>query len=303
MDYKKANRTYLYMIVTTMLLVLMLLFVVPFLPNGLSIVVNNFLCELAILIPTAAMVLYHNDRFLVLVPFRKIRISTALLVVLFTFLIFPLSNFVNALSMLFVDNAVESVSDQVLAEPLGLMLLSIGLFGPFVEEFVFRGVIFSSYKRTGQIVGAIILSSALFGMMHMNFNQFAYGMAMGIMLALLVEATGSILSSFLAHAVFNSTEVIMMFMSAEMEEVVDSGIGEAAISDAMYLVLLFVSAIFSTFLAVLVLRWMAKIEGRLEYFVSIPKKRGQGFKLVTFGLVGAVFLTILYMVLAELSLI
>ena len=215
MDYRRANRAYLYMILSTIGLVLVLS--LWYLNGGaeVSILMNNILSEAVVLIPALAAVFYSGDKLSVLIPFHKIHISSALLIVVYVLTLFPLVAFVNSVSMLFVENTVSALSDDVIAMPMWVMILSIGLLGPFIEEVVFRGIILQSYQRTGRIIGSIVLSSVLFGMMHMNFNQFAYGAVMGVMLALLVEATGTVLASFIAHAVFNTIEVVMMFLSSD----------------------------------------------------------------------------------------
>ena len=218
MDYRRANRAYLYMIISTLALVLILTAWTFNTGRELPILANNLLSELVVLVPAIATILYSGDRLRVVIPFKRIRISSALLTVLYVLLLFPLVTFINSVSMLFVDNTIVGLSEQILSMPMWQMFLSIGIFGPFVEEIVFRGFFLQSYQRTGRIIGSMILSSVLFGMMHMNFNQFAYGAAMGLMLSLLVEATGSVLSSFIAHATFNSIEVVLMYATSDLME-------------------------------------------------------------------------------------
>jgi membrane protease YdiL (CAAX protease family) len=266
--------------------------------TAMPIMLNNFLSEMMIFIPALAMVFFHGDKISVLVPFKKIRIPSALLIPLYVLLLFPLVVFINSLSMLFVDNTVVEMADQILELPLWQMLLSIGIFGPFIEEFVFRGVILQSYQRTGRIIGSIILSSILFGMMHLNINQFAYGAAMGIMFALLVEATGSVLSSFLAHALFNSAEVILMYMEKDVlsqaQEYMDSMElkNTILISVGVY----FVLAVIGTALALCVLVKIANLERRQEFFASIPKCKKQGYKLLSVPLILAIVIALTYMI-------
>ncbi len=298
MDYKKANRAFLYMILATICFTLLYTVWMIGTMTAMPVILNNFLSEMMIFIPALAMVLFHGDKISVLVPFKKIRISSALLIPLYVLLLLPLVVFLNSLSMLFVDNTVVEMADQILELPLWQMLLSIGIFGPFIEEFVFRGVILQSYQRTGRIIGSIILSSILFGMMHLNINQFAYGAAMGIMFALLVEATGSVLSSFLAHALFNSAEVILMYMEKDVlsqaQEYMDSMElkNTILISVGVY----FVLAVIETALALCVLVKIANLERRQEFFASIPKCKKQGYKLLSVPLILAIVISLTYMI-------
>ena len=301
MDYRRANRAYLYMILSTIGLVVVLS--LWYLNGGgeISILMNNILSEAVVLIPAIAAVLYSGDKLSVLIPFRKIKASSAALIVVYVITLFPLVAFVNSVSMLFVENTVTAISSDVLAMPMWIMVLSIGILGPLVEEVVFRGVILQSYQRTGRIVGSIVLSSVLFGMMHMNFNQFAYGAVMGIMLALLYEATGTVLASFIAHAVFNTIEVVIMFANSdaidEASEIAGDYIGElgGTATTIIYHAYLFLAAVLFTTLAVLIVKKISEIEGRKEFLINIPRTKKQGYKLVTIPLIIAMVIAVAFM--------
>lgn len=262
MDYKKANLAFLFMILSTLALVICCSYWALMTGKELPLPVNNMLCEFMVLIPAVAMTLYSGDSLSSVIPFKKIKISSALLSVLYVVTLFPLVTFVNSISMLFVDNAVASISDQLVELPMEVMLVSIGLFGPFVEEIVFRGVLFQSYKRSGRIIASMVLSAVLFGMMHLNFNQFAYGAVMGFMFCLIVEATGSVLSSFIAHAVFNSFEVITMY-NIDLDGAED--IATETSDLVLYIGVYFVLSVIFTAIALCIVYKMADIEGRKNY--------------------------------------
>ncbi len=302
MDYRRANRTYLYMILATIGLVLVIS--LWYLVGGpaLSVLINNVLSELVVLIPAVAAVLYSGERLSTLIPLHRIKVTSALLIPLYVLALFPLVSLVNYVSMLFVENTVTSIADQLIGMPMWIMILSIGIFGPFVEEIIFRGVMLQSFQRTGRIVGSIIISSLMFGMMHMNFNQFGYGTVMGIMLALLVEATGSVLASFIAHAFFNTIEVVMMYANKDVLEDA-SAIAESYFegmsdfwADAIYIGYLLVLAVIFTFVALFIVKKIAKNEQRIEFYSNIRHSRRQGFRLITIPLVIAMVISIGYMI-------
>ncbi len=267
----------------------------------LDILMNNTLSELAVLLPAVAAALYSGEKLSVLVPIHKIKLSSVFLTLVYVITLYPMVAFANTISMFFVKNAVNELSDDIMQMPMWSMLIALGILGPFVEEFVFRGVLLQTYQRTGRIIGSIVLSSVLFGMMHMNFNQFAYGAIMGAMFALLVEATGSVLSSFIAHAFFNSTEVIMMYATdgliGDASELADEYMGE--FSDMVSFIevgYLAVAAVIFGVIAFFIVRKIAEIEGRKEFFVNIPRCRRQGYKLITVPVVIAMVLCVAYMV-------
>ena len=301
MDYRKANRAYLYAIISTMVLTVLYAVWVNFSGGNLNIIANNILSEMVVLIPVLAVVLFHGENLGNIIIFKKIKIKSVLLTILYVLMVYPLITFVNSISMLFVDNTVLAVSDKILALPAWQVIISIGIFGPFVEEIVFRGVLLQSYQRTGRIVGSIILSAVLFGLIHLNFNQFAYGAVMGVMLALLVEATGSVWSSLIAHGIFNSIEVIAMFASRDAISEASQYLDDFATGNLKWISIgiYFIAAVIITPLALCVVYKISEVEGRKAFFAAIPKTKKQGYKLITFPLILAVFIALAYMITIE----
>ena len=252
---------------------------------------NCIVSELIILVPGLVFLAASRGNWNENLGFAKVRISSLLLVVLFTFLSMPLVTVLNAFSMLFAENAVVSMESGILEVGFPGMLFLIGIYGPFCEEFVFRGMIFRGYKKSGSTFWAILLSSLLFGLMHMNINQAIYAFAIGILLALLVEATGSLWGSVFCHMVFNSSQVVLMFSTQWLQnstygEVLEES-GEAGITPDMLLMVIsvyLIIAAITTPLAFCVLAYIAKRQGReenlkqiwstrkekKEYLVSIP---------------------------------
>lgn len=179
----------------------------------LDIITNCLVSEGIIIAPAILFLLPTKSRINEVLGFHRIRISTFFMIFLFTVLITPLVTVLNALSMFFTDNAVAAMQGDILGVSFPVMWLLIGVYGPFCEEFVFRGAIYGGYKKSGGVVGAILLSSLAFGLMHMNFNQAIYAFVIGILLSMLVEATGSLWASVFCHMIFNSFSVCMMFLS------------------------------------------------------------------------------------------
>lgn len=243
--------------------------------------VLNFLVSQGILIvPTVIFLLVFARRKPQASSFHKVKISTLLMIVLCTFLIMPLVAVFNILTMFFADNAVAALEGDIVSTPFPAMLFMIGIFGPFCEEFVFRGVIYGSYKSGGYKnntcytnarangISAILLSSLLFGLMHMNFNQALYAFVIGIFLAVLVEAAGSLWASVFCHMVFNSYQVVIMYVSGSlMESIYGRAVNEAASLSSQELlaalsVYLVIAAVTTPILGCVIV-WIAKNEGRL----------------------------------------
>ena len=151
-----------------------------------------------------------------------------------------------------------------------LLVFFVGILAPVCEEVVFRGAIFSGLKKEGNIFKAVFASGLLFGLLHMNINQASYAFVIGVLLGFLVEATGSIFSSILFHVLINSSNAIMMIISDSVlnAEVMDNAreivtMGTLLNMMGVYLVL----AVIGTTIAICLLVWMSKNEGR-EMFLT-----------------------------------
>lgn len=304
MNSKKVNWAFLCLILLNLALYA-LIFIC--LLQGIAIfdvdIVANLLISQLLILSPALLFLFvsrkktETGRLNEMLGFRKMKVSSFFMVLLFTFLIMPMSTALNAISMLFVDNTVEAISGDVLQMPFPIMLFMMGIFGPFSEEFVFRGIIFRGYKNSGSVFWSVFWSALLFGLMHLNFNQAAYAIALGIMFALLVEATGSLWSSVVAHMAFNSWQVCMMYLSEHIpqellgpevdltQEILITAIGP-------YLLI----AAVATPLAVCVLIWLSKNEKREAQFCSIcARRREKKEAMVSVPLIIAIVLCLAYM--------
>ncbi len=141
------------------------------------------------------------------------------LLVLFAYCILPLISLINLGSMLLGgENAAASLTGTISRLPLWLSLLCISVLPGVVEEFIFRGLLYGTYRKRGTW-RAILVSALLFGLMHMNLNQFCYAFVMGVIFALLYEATGSLTAPMLVHAVYNGNSVLMIYGTADTADV------------------------------------------------------------------------------------
>lgn len=309
MNSRKVNWLFLCLILANFALVALLIVSARVIgrPINISITANFILSQAVILTPALLFALFslkggNTGGLNSLLGFRKIKVSTFFMVILFTFLLMPMATAINAISMLFVDNTINAISGDVLEMPFLLMWFLIGIFGPFSEEFVFRGIIFRGYKNSGPVLWAVFWSALLFGLMHLNFNQAAYAIALGIMFALLVEATGSLWSSAIAHMLFNSEQVCVMYLANRFMPTAYSS--EEALTRDMLIAAIgpyLIAAVVSTALAVCVLVWLAKNENRENELRSIwaRRKERHGY-FVSIPLIIAIVLCLAYMTLEVL---
>ena len=172
---------------------------------------------------------------------RPINLRTFVFAFFMVFCSFPIIALLNAISMLFVENAVVGAATDMYQYGLGLSLFVMAVLPAISEELLVRGIIYHSYREKSPMI-AWILSAVIFGMLHMNFNQMPYAIYLGIMMVLMVEASDSLLTSMCMHFFVNGISTLSGYFSAEeMAMLAEEGItaenvvgtGDAMVSTLM----------------------------------------------------------------------
>jgi membrane protease YdiL (CAAX protease family) len=112
------------------------------------------------------------------------------------------------------------------------IIFVVVLFGPAVEELVFRGAIFNGLYRMGALissrsvgtpqpkgppgkavfVSSALVSSVLFALLHLEPVFLPVLLILAIILCVLFRRSGSLLPSFVAHATFNSFVALIIIL-------------------------------------------------------------------------------------------
>lgn len=271
---------------------------------------SYLISQAIVLIPALIYVAIHKINIIACMPYRKLRISDGLLSLLFGYALVPTMLFVSNLTSLFSTNYVQDSVQELIAYPFVVQLLIIAVLPACVEEFVFRGLIYHSYRKNG-ILGAAVLSGLVFGLMHLNINQLSYALLMGIVFALLVEATGSMYSSMLAHFAANSYSIIMMQLVSmtsggselleQSAQAAESSMNSVPVIIAQLVMLGLVAAGFLG-IAYLLFKKIAVRNGRWEY---LKEQLHKGFKpqngerFITPPLIATVAAALAYMLYIE----
>ena len=113
------------------------------------------------------------------------------------------------------------------------ILLAVVIFGPAVEELIFRGVVFNGLYRLGTTIStrsvgkespnvprgkalfvfSALASSTLFALLHLEPVLLPVLLILAITLCALFQRTGSLLPSFVAHATFNSFATSLIILN------------------------------------------------------------------------------------------
>ena len=94
---------------------------------------------------------------------------------------------------------------------IGFFILAV-ILAPLAEELIFRGAIYGFLKRRFSRWLALFLSAFAFALLHANLASFLPLLFLGIVLALVYEASGNIRVPILLHALFNAHQLLILIL-------------------------------------------------------------------------------------------
>ncbi len=160
----------------------------------------------------------------------KVRLKNLGVGVLSWLVAYPTTLFVNAIVgalvfALFGKQGIEQGAVKelrlLLSSPLlfTLAALFVALVIPFIEELLFRGVLLRYLERRLGHVLAIVLSSAIFSLMHFaanqgvgNFQLLTSLFVLGCYLGIVYVREASLLASYALHATFNAVTILLLLL-------------------------------------------------------------------------------------------
>ena len=139
-----------------------------------------------------------------------------------------LSNYATAIFASFLKNGfgVEVQSSMVEyntgLESFLLMLLCVGILPAVLEEFAMRGVVLGILRKKFSDATAILISAALFGLIHGNLQQIPFAFGVGLVLGYATVYSNSLLPAVIIHAFNNSMSVALSFASNTASPLISS---------------------------------------------------------------------------------
>ena len=109
-----------------------------------------------------------------------------------------------------MDENTQQILTSLMKEPWGYV--AVGILAPLAEEVVFRGAILRTLlgimsKKNHWV--AIMISAAIFGVVHANLAQFVNALLMGLLLGWMYYRTGSLVPGILLHWVNNTMAYVL----------------------------------------------------------------------------------------------
>lgn len=136
--------------------------------------------------------------------------------------------------------------------------LAICIIGPIMEEIMMRRVILREIKmKTKSTWTAIIISAAIFAIIHINPIQVVFAMPAGIILGWLYCKTGTLLVPICLHILNNTLSFLSMRAGSDGDDVL-------SIKTNVGLIAFLVLAIVSVITAIWIIRFYAKLKKQQE---------------------------------------
>ena len=134
--------------------------------------------------------------------------------------------------------------------------LGICIVGPIMEEIIMRRVILKEMaKATKSMWWGIIISSALFAIIHVNPIQVVFAMPAGMFLGWIYCKTGSLLVPICIHIINNTISFVLMTIGAE---------GDLSLNSTLGVILLISFTLICVVSCIWINRYYAKIKKEQE---------------------------------------
>lgn len=108
-----------------------------------------------------------------------------------------------------IQEAIPLIKYALTANPLAAFL-SVVIVGPVVEEILFRGLIYGALEKRLRVFGAILASSFLFALVHLQVVYFIPIFCLGLVLAWARWKTGSLGLPILIHVLNNGVALFLL---------------------------------------------------------------------------------------------
>lgn len=116
-------------------------------------------------------------------------------------------------------------------------IVTVVVMAPLFEEFIFRGVLLESTRAKYGVMAAWLVSSAIFGIIHMHPTVAVNAFAMGLVLGFIYLRTDSIWSTIILHAVNNGIAYLALIAGHGNSMLID------LVGSRTFYVLLYIAAL------------------------------------------------------------
>lgn len=180
------------------------------------------------------------------VNWRRLSLKNVMLCFILGICLYVLNIFIASVFAAFLQSFGYQFNsnDNVFTGYTGLLISIIltALLPGICEEFLHRGVLLNGLIKQFGVHKAILWSSLLFGLMHMNVGQFFYASILGWFMGMTALASGSLWGSIIVH--FTNNALATYFGYAEELHLPGTGVMSFFFSNGVVLVLTIIVVVF-----------------------------------------------------------
>ena len=145
--------------------------------------------------------------------FKKISPKVILISICLGFVLFFVNNYVAdifyvVLTIFGYDN---SINISLSVNNIGLEFLLTAIIPGFCEEVLHRGMYMRGSQKQGYTRYGLLFSSLLFGLMHLNIQQFFYASILGSLMGIVVIVSDSIYPAMIIHFMNNALSTYFVY--------------------------------------------------------------------------------------------
>lgn len=114
-----------------------------------------------------------------------------------------------------VNNSIDMVTQALSATTpfeMVIQFVLVVIMAPIIEEYLFRGFVFTETKRAFSLAASVVLNGLIFGLYHMNLLQGINTFFFGMVLSLVYYYRKNITDAIIVHMVNNLVAVSSMYI-------------------------------------------------------------------------------------------
>lgn len=93
--------------------------------------------------------------------------------------------------------------------PILIQIISSGIIGPVIEELLFRGIIYNKLKEFNNTNKAMIISTIIFSLVHLNIIDIIYTLIVGYILVYIYNKHNNLKYPIILHISLNISVIIL----------------------------------------------------------------------------------------------
>ena len=113
-----------------------------------------------------------------------------------------------------VSDSFSKAEDYLSDGDMFSKILANVIIVPALEELVFRGIVCGELEKRLTVGYTVVISAALFGILHFNCVQMIYAFLVGLLLGYVYEETHKLWVVYAGHALLNLTVVLVVYFTA-----------------------------------------------------------------------------------------